>query len=245
MSTTATAPAAGAVRVDRLSRVYGERWVLREISLRLEVGETLAVIGPNGAGKSTLLRILAGLLRATEGKASVLGCSLPRDAWKLRGRLGYLGHSPLLYRDLSAVENLRFHARLFGLGERSEHRIDELLGRVSLGHRRSTLVGDMSAGMTQRLAICRAVLHQPELLVLDEPLANLDLAGAEAVAPLLGSAPARTRVLVTHDLVAALAEADRVLAIRRDGTVAFEGEAAALDPEVARAVYADPSGALV
>lgn len=234
-----------AVTASGLSRAYGDRWVLRELELALPVGQTLAVIGPNGAGKSTLLRIIAGLLRPTEGELGVLDAQLPREGWKVRARVGYLGHSPLLYRDLGAFENLRFQARLFGLGAGAEERISELLRIVGLAHRQSTLLADMSAGMAQRLAICRTVLHDPELLVLDEPLANLDPAGAEAVTPLLGPVSGRTRVLVTHDLDAALAEADRVLAIRRDGSVAFEGVAAELDPATARAVYADPSGALL
>ena len=225
--------------VEGLSRAYGDRWVLRELSLTLPAGQTLAVIGPNGAGKSTLLRILATLLRPTEGRAAVLGCELPRQAWKLRGRIGYIGHSSLLYHDLTAAENLGFHARLFGLPQAGRDRTEELLGRVGLTHRRGTRVGEMSAGMVQRLAVCRAVLHEPEILVLDEPLANLDPAAAEKIAPLIGPASGRSRVLVTHDVAAALAGAERVLALARDGSVAFVGDAAGLDPERARAVYSD------
>jgi heme exporter protein A len=227
-----------------LSRAYGESWVLRELSLELPLGSTLAVIGPNGAGKSTLLRILATLLRPTSGSVSVLGNELPREAWRLRGRIGYLGHGALLYRDLSAVENLRFHSRLFGLGERGEGRIAELLERVGLAHRASTRIGEMSAGMVQRLAVCRAVLHEPELLILDEPLANLDPAAADAVAPLIGPGPERTRVLVTHDVEAALAGSDRVLALARDGRPAYEGEASGIDATGARSIYADSSEAI-
>ena len=228
-----------ALEARALSVAYGERWALRDVDLSLPRGRTLAVIGPNGAGKSTLLRVLATLLRPTEGDAAVLGCALPRESWRLRGRIGYLGHSALLYRDLEATENLRFHARLFGLPGRGEERIAELLESVGLAHRGGTRVGEMSAGMVQRLAVCRAVLHDPELLILDEPLANLDPAGAETVAPLLGSGVGRTRVLVTHDVAAALAGSDRVLALGRDGSVAFEADSADADPERARSIYAD------
>ena len=228
-----------ALRASSLSLAYGERWALREVDAELGPGRTLAVIGPNGAGKSTLLRVLATLLRPTAGSVSVLGCELPKRAWMLRGRIGYLGHSSLLYRDLSAAENLRFHARLFGLPAGGAARIAELLERVDLSHRATTRVGEMSAGMVQRLAICRALLHEPELLVLDEPLANLDPAGAETVAPLLGPAPGRTRILVTHDVTAALEGADRVLALGRDGSVAFELDAGEVEPERARAVYSE------
>ena len=230
-----------ALRASSLSQAYGESWVLRDLSFELPVGGTLAVIGPNGAGKSTLLRVIATLLRPTSGEVSVLGSELPGSAWRLRGRVGYLGHQALLYRDLGAAENLRFHARLFGLPEEGRERIAELLDEVSLSHRASTRVGEMSAGMVKRLAVCRALLHDPELLILDEPLANLDPAGADVVAPLLGPRPGRSRVLVTHDVAAALSGADRVLALSRDGVVAFESPASEVDPERARAIYSEES----
>lgn len=233
-----------ALRAESLSVAYGERWALQEVSFELAAGSTLAVLGPNGAGKSTLLRVLATLLRPTEGSVAAYGCELPRQAWKLRGRIGYLGHSALLYRDLGAAENLRFHARLFGLPGDGADRIAELLERVGLAHRAGTRVGEMSAGMVQRLAICRALLHEPDLLILDEPLANLDPAAAETVAPLLGPARGRTRVLVTHDVEAALAGADRVLALARDGSVAFERDATAVDLAEARSIYADAPAAV-
>jgi heme exporter protein A len=237
---TADAPA---LRAAQLSLAYGERWVLRELSLELETGSTLAVLGPNGAGKSTLLRIVATLLRPTEGSIRVLDCELPREAWKLRGRIGFLGHQPLLYRDLGARENLAFHARLFGLPDGGTARIEELLERVGLAHRAATRVDEMSAGMVKRLAVCRAILHDPELLILDEPLANLDPAGAEVVAPLLGPGRGRTRILVTHDVGAALEDADRVLGLERDGSVAFETAADEVDAERAREIYSERTGA--
>jgi heme ABC exporter ATP-binding subunit CcmA len=230
-----------ALRAKSLSQAYGESWVLRDLTFELPVGQTLAVIGPNGAGKSTLLRVVATLLRPSAGEISVLGSELPRKSWRLRGRVGYLGHSALLYRDLGAAENLRFHARLFGLPGEGADRIAELLDRVALSHRASTRVGEMSAGMVKRLAVCRALLHDPDLLVLDEPLANLDPAGADVVAPLLGPRPGRSRVLVTHDVAAALAGADRVLAIGRDGRIAFEEPTADVDSDRARSIYSEES----
>ena len=233
-----------AIRAAELSLAYGERWVLRDLSLELDRGETLAVLGPNGAGKSTLLRILATLLRPTEGAVEVLGNDLPKEAWRLRGRIGFLGHEPLLYRDLDATENLGFHARLFGLPGGGRERIGELLEQVGLAHRATTRLDEMSAGMVKRLAICRAVLHEPELLILDEPLANLDPAGAEIVTPLLGPAPRRTRVLVTHDVDAALESADRVLGLERDGSVAFELPVSEVDADRAREIYSERTGAV-
>jgi heme ABC exporter ATP-binding subunit CcmA len=244
VSDPVTEPAdAPALRADGLSHAYGDRWVLRDLSLSLPAGRTLAVLGPNGAGKSTLLRIVATLLRPTEGEIEVLGCSLPREAWRLRGRIGYLGHQPLLYRDLDANENLAFHARLFALPGGGSERAAELLEQVGLSRRASTRVDEMSAGMVRRLAVCRAVLHEPELLILDEPLANLDPAGVETIAPLIGPAPGRSRVVVTHDVDAALAEADRVLGLERDGNVAFELPVAEVDAERARRVYSERVGA--
>ena len=158
------------------------------------------MLGPNGAGKTTLLRILATLLRPSGGEVRVLGCSLPGEAWKLRGRIGYLGHEPLLYRDLSGRENLRFHARLHGMrGEAAEARIAELLAAVGMERRADERVAELSAGMRQRLAICRCVLHEPELLLLDEPDSNLDAEGRELARALIGPGEGRTRVLVTHD----------------------------------------------
>jgi heme exporter protein A len=234
---------APALRARGLSHAYGDRWVLRDLSLALSPGRTLAVLGPNGAGKSTLLRIVATLLRPTEGEVEVLGCALPREAWRLRGRIGYLGHQPLLYRDLDATENLAFHARLFALPGGGSERAAELLERVGLSRRATTRVDEMSAGMVRRLAVCRAVLHEPELLVLDEPLANLDPRGVEVVAPLIGPAHGRTRIVVTHDVDAALAEADRVLGLERDGSVAFELPVAEVDAERARRVYSERAGA--
>ncbi len=201
-----------AIRLVGLRRVYGERDVLEGLDLEVGLGDSLVVLGPNGAGKTTLLRILATLLRPTGGEVSVLGCSLPDKAWKLRGRIGYLGHTPLLYRDLTGRENLRFHAKLHGIkGKEADARIEELLEAVKLSHRGDERTYEYSAGMRQRLAICRAVLHRPELLLLDEPDSNLDIEGREIAKTLIGPGEGRTRVVITHDPERFLPEADQVL----------------------------------
>jgi heme exporter protein A len=201
-----------AIRLVGLRRVYGERDVLEGLDLEVGAGDSLVVLGPNGAGKTTLLRILATLLRPTAGEVSVLGCSLPDKAWKLRGRIGYLGHTPLLYRDLTGRENLRFHAKLHGIkGAAADARIEELLEAVKLSHRGDERTYEYSAGMRQRLAICRAVLHKPELLLLDEPDSNLDIEGREIAKTLIGPGEGRTRVVITHDPERFLPEADQVL----------------------------------
>jgi heme exporter protein A len=201
-----------ALHLVGLRRDYGDRAALDGVGLELSAGESLVVLGPNGAGKSTLLRVLATLLRPSGGEVTVLGCALPREAWKLRGRIGYLGHEPLLYRDLSGRENLRFHARLHGVETAAaEARIDELLAAIEIERRADERVAELSAGMRQKLAICRCVLHDPELLLLDEPDSNLDVAGRELAQALIGPGQGRTRVVVTHDPDRHLPEADQVL----------------------------------
>jgi heme exporter protein A len=195
-----------------LRRDFGERTALDGVSVELAAGESLVVLGPNGAGKTTLLRVLGTLLRPSGGEARVLGCELPREAWRLRGRIGYLGHEPLLYRDLTGRENLAFHARLHGLDRgRAEARIRALLAVVAMERRADERVAELSAGMRQRLAICRCVLHEPELLLLDEPDSNLDSGGRELARELIGPGAGRTRVLVTHDPERHIPDADRVL----------------------------------
>src|SRR5919204_3505201 len=154
----------GAIELRGLWRAFGDRAVLRDVTIRVPAASTLAVLGPNGAGKTTLLRVLATLLRPTSGEASVLGCALPRDAWRARGRIGLLGHEPLLYRDLTGAENLRFFARLHGLPADGGERIDELLGHVRMSRRADELVRNLSAGMVQRLAGCPALLPESEPL---------------------------------------------------------------------------------
>jgi heme exporter protein A len=201
-----------AIKLVGLRRVYGDRAALDDVTLETAAGDSLVVLGPNGAGKTTLLRILATLLRPTGGEVAVLGCKLPDEAWKLRGKIGYLGHEPLLYRDLSGREHLRFHAKMHGItGARATSRIEELLDAVKLSHRGDERTFEFSAGMRQRLAICRCVLHEPELLLLDEPDSNLDIEGREIARTLIGPGLGHTRVVVTHDPERYLPEADQVL----------------------------------
>ena len=228
--------AGAAIEARSLRREFAEVPVLREVSFTLGHGETMVVLGANGAGKSTLLRMLATLLRPTSGQLRVLGAELPKRAWQARGRIGYLGHDPLLYRDLTLAEALGFHARIHGLAD-PDSRVAELLDAVGLTRRRDQLVRTLSAGQLQRAAVCRCVLHRPELLLLDEPAAHLDPAARAVVEPLIGPASGATRVVVTHDVEGGLAVAERALALSTDGTPAYEGPAAGLDPGEARAIY--------
>ena len=209
---SASATLEPAIDLAGLRRDFGDRTALEGIDLRIESGDSVAVLGPNGSGKSTLLRILAGLLRPSAGRVSVLGCDLPKETHRLRGRVGYLGHEPLLYRDLTPRENLELVAALHGLDpETAGPRIDALLEAVGMSARAGDRVAELSAGMKQRIDICRAVLHQPELLLLDEPDAHLDPDARRRIAPLIAAGNGRTRVLVSHERGAATADADFVL----------------------------------
>ncbi len=222
-----------ALELEGLARHYGEREALSGVSLSLTEGQTLVVFGPNGAGKTTLLRVLATLLRPHAGEISVLGHELPGEAWAIRGHVGLLGHEPLLYRELTARENLRFHARLHGVGE---ERVSELLEAVAMDARANEPLRTLSRGMVQRVAVARAVLHDPELLLLDEPNSNLDPAAVELVAPLVGAASGRTRVICSHDPSGGLAEADVVLGLRA-GRPALLRAAAEVDRDDVAELY--------
>jgi heme exporter protein A len=220
-----------AIELEGLERRFGERLALAGVTVGVDKGRTLVVLGANGAGKTTLLRVLAGLLRPHGGRTRVLGAELPWERWRLAGRVGYLGHEPLLYRELTGRENLLYHARLHGVGD---HRVEELLAAVGMERRADEPLRDLSRGMVQRLAAARAVLHDPPLLLLDEPRANLDPAAATLLEPLVGRASERTRVLVTHDVAGGLAEADLALGLK-GGRQVFAGT---VDAAAARELYA-------
>jgi heme exporter protein A len=225
--------AAPAIELDGLTRRYGERVALQDVTLSLPAGATLVVFGPNGAGKSTLLRVLATLLRPHAGMARILGRALPDEGWAVRGRIGLLTHAPLLYRDLSGRENLEFHA---GLHRVPADRTRELIERVGLRLRADDKVHTYSRGMVQRLAVARAILHDPEVLLLDEPLANLDPAAAELVEPLIGRASGRTRVVTSHDPAGGLVGADLALGLR-NGRPELLAPASAVDVASIGALY--------
>ncbi len=188
----------------RLGKRYGSKRVLRGIDLSLSRGGFLVVTGPNGSGKTTLLRICAGLAQPTEG-------TIERSA--VRSAVGYLGHEPLVYRELTAFENLDLYGRLYRVPERRE-RIGMLLERFGLWEVRHERVASYSRGMTQRLALCRVVLHQPELLVLDEPYSALDEAGAELLDAQLAELQGEcTFLLATHEPARVESHASGTLAL--------------------------------
>jgi len=189
------------IEVRKLVKLFGAKKVLRGLDFRVEEGEFVALLGPNGAGKTTFLRILASLSRPTAGDVRVAGYRLPSQAAAVRARLGVVTHQPLLYGDLTAEENLRFYGRMYGLGDISR-RIELVLGLVGRLPRRRDLVRTFSRGMQQRLAIGRAILHDPDVLLFDEPHTGLDQDACDMLDHVLREVAARGRtvVMTSHDL---------------------------------------------
>ncbi len=192
------------IRVRNLVKRFGMKTVLRGVDFEVQPGEFVALLGPNGAGKTTFLRILASLARPSLGEVWIAGYRLPQQAAAVRARLGVVSHLPLLYGDLSAEENLRFYARMYNVA-RSEERIREVLALVGLENSRRELVRAFSRGMQQRLAIGRALLHDPEVMLFDEPYTGLDQEASAMLDQVLSSVAAqgRTVVMTSHDLARA------------------------------------------
>jgi heme exporter protein A len=192
------------IEVKNLVKRFGLKTILRGVDFKVRPGEFVALLGPNGAGKTTFLRILASLSRPTLGSVKVAGHLLPGESAAVRGKLGVVSHLPLLYPDLTAEENLFFYARMYGLIQ-LESRVDEVLELVGLQDRRRDLVRTFSRGMQQRLAIGRAVLHDPEVILFDEPYTGLDQDASEMLDDVLQTVAARGRtvVMTSHDLARA------------------------------------------
>ena len=200
-------------------RRFAARAAVAGVDLQLEPGERLALIGPNGAGKTTLLRVLAGLLRADEGELAVGGHAFPEHRDRARAMIGYLGHDPLLYLDLTAAQNLEFYAAMYGAPSGSV--LDEL-ERVGLLARANDRARTFSRGMLQRLSIARMMIHRPRLLLLDEPYSGLDADGARVLDRVLdGLEPEQGLILVTHDLALVRRHAARLI-VMHHGRVAIE-----------------------
>jgi heme exporter protein A len=189
------------IKVHKLVKRFGSKTVLRGLDFVVEQGEFVALLGPNGAGKTTFLRILASLSHPTLGAVQIAGYSLPAQAAAVRARLGVVSHLPLLYGDLTAQENLRFYGRMYGVNGLNA-RIDEVLENIGLAPRRHDLVRTFSRGMQQRLAIGRAILHDPEVMLFDEPHTGLDQDACDMLDGLLRNVAGRGRtvVMTSHDL---------------------------------------------
>ncbi len=192
------------ITVKKLVKRFGLKAILRGVDFEVQPGEFVALLGPNGAGKTTFLRILASLSRPSLGEVNVAGFRLPNEAAAVRSRLGVVSHLPLLYGDLSAEENLRFYGRMYGIPG-LEGRITEVLEMVGLDLRRRDLVRTFSRGMQQRLAIGRAVLHDPDVMLFDEPYTGLDQDASSMLDEVLKTVAARGRtvVMTSHDLARA------------------------------------------
>ncbi len=211
-----------ALEVEGVWKYYGDFPALADVMLRTAAGSALALLGRNGAGKTTLLRIIAGLSRASRGSVRIQGADARDEA--TRRRIGVLGHGISVYDELSAVENLRLFGRLYGLPDPNK-RADEMLERVGLTRVRDGLAREFSRGMRQRLAVARAFLHDPEVLLLDEPFTALDDRAIAVLQSMLKDMLARGRTIVmsTHQLREALELATHVALIQR-GKIAYAGE---------------------
>ncbi len=233
-ASTASAPV---IRVRKLFKRFGPKVVLRDLNFEVQPGEFVALLGPNGAGKTTFLRILSSLSRPSLGEVMVGGYKLPHQAAAVRRRLGVVSHMPLLYGDLTAEENLRFYGRMYAV-EGLEAQVSRVLEMVGLSSRRRDLVRTFSRGMQQRLAIGRAVLHDPELLLLDEPHTGLDQDACEMLDKVLRQVAVRGRTLVmtSHDLARAADLASRFDILTR-GQIRDTAQAASLPQDGLLAFY--------
>jgi len=231
------------IEVRKLVKTFGRKPVLRGLDFSVPEGDFVAVVGPNGAGKTTLLRILASLARPTLGEVRLGGRRLPAEAGTVRRILGVVSHQPLLYGDLTAEENLRFYGRLYGVSE-LEARVERALETVGLRPRRRDLVRTFSRGMQQRLSIGRAILHEPLVMLLDEPHTGLDPEAAVMLDRVLGqvTGEGRTVVMTSHDLQRAASLANRV-DVLAGGVMAASVRRGELDPEELPALYRSVTGA--
>lgn len=214
---------AAMLEVEALSKSFGIRYALRDVHLRVSSGETVFLVGPNGAGKTTLLRIIASLSRPTAGSVRIAGQDLVKAGVDIRRHIGYLSHRTLLYDDLTAEQNLQFYARMYGIPD-AHQRISDLLEQVDLTNRRYELLRTYSRGMQQRLAVARAVLHHPRLLLLDEPYSGLDALAVDALTQLLTTlAGDGCSVLLTTHHVESLTVKQKRAVILNQGRVIYDG----------------------
>lgn len=202
------------IQTKNIIKAIGERVILRGVNIHIKQGETVAILGPNGAGKSTWLKIVAGLVKTTEGDIFIDGKQLKKDEYELKEKIGYLGHLSFLYDHLTPVENLRFFAKLYGVKEPNE-KIKELIDEVGLTFYRNEPVRSFSRGMLQRLAIARAILHEPKILLLDEPHTGLDQQAVNILNKVILRLKEQgvTTVMITHDFHQVIATCDRAIVL--------------------------------
>lgn len=212
---------ANAIETKKLTKVFGDRKALDKVSIEVPEGAFLSIFGPNGAGKTTLVRTLATLSRATSGTALVVGFDAKEEPDKVREHIGLISHNPMLYPDLTAMENLMFTAQLYGVVN-VEERVRELLRAVELDHRRFDVVRTFSRGMTQRLSIARALMNDPDVVFLDEPYAGLDPHAVEIFDGLIEQLrDGRTFIMVSHDLQKGFDVCTHALVLARGRVVSY------------------------
>lgn len=212
---------ANAIETKKLTKVFGGRKALDKVSIEVPEGAFLSIFGPNGAGKTTLVRTLATLSRATSGTALVAGFDAKEEPDKVREHIGLISHNPMLYPDLTAMENLMFTAQLYGVVN-AEERVRELLRAVELDHRRFDVVRTFSRGMTQRLSIARALMNDPDVVFLDEPYAGLDPHAVEIFDGLIEQLrDGRTFIMVSHDLQKGFDVCTHALVLARGRVVSY------------------------
>jgi len=242
---TETSPPAGTlIQARALNKAYDLRLVLRLLDIDILRGECVALLGANGSGKSTLLRLLSGMSKPTSGSLSVGGWDMPREAAAVRAQIGMVSHKPLLYDNLSARENLRFFARLYNVDKGvRETRITDLLAKVGLAKRADDRVRTYSRGMQQRLSIARALVHDPAVILFDEPYTGLDQEGAAALDTLIAQAhgDGHTIVITTHELERVPRIAERALILSR-GRIGYDAPLAGTSSTELVAIYTDVTG---
>lgn len=218
------------IEARKLTKSFGPRTALAGVDVSIDAGEFVTLVGPNGAGKTTLLRILATLSRPSTGTVLIAGLDAGREGERVRQQIGFLSHRTLLYDDLTAEQNLRFYARMYEVAEDSV-RIESLLERVGLDMRRHDRVETFSRGMKQRLAVARAVLHEPQVLLMDEPYTGLDPQAVETLTDLLVglSREGRAILLTTHRMSRGLAVGGRVLVLH-EGRLVYDQPREAIRP---------------
>ena len=233
--------AVAAIETKKLSKVFGNRKAVDNVTISVPKGAFLSIFGPNGAGKTTLLRMLSTLSRATSGTATLMGVDLKEEPDRARDHIGLISHNSMLYPDLTAEQNLMIYARLYGVVE-PEARVLDLLEAVELKHRRLDVVRTFSRGMTQRLSIARALVHDPDVVFLDEPYSGLDPHAVEIFDELIEQQrEGRTFVMVSHDLQKGFAMCTHALVLAKGRVVAFD-EKDAFDLDEFSALYRSTVG---
>ncbi len=224
---------------EGVTKSFGNIRALSGVDLGVKRGKFLTVFGPNGAGKTTLIKLLSTLTKPTSGKLIIANHDVKKDSDKVRGLIGVISHDPYLYGNLSALENIRFFASLYGVSQ-AEEKAREAINQVGLGNRMHDLVRTFSRGMQQRLAVARAVIHEPRILLLDEPYTGLDQHGGRIFGDLLKwlKSQNRTIIMTTHDLPEGLEISDRVAILDR-GRIVYESEIGGVEVTRFKEIYFD------